>query len=125
MMWLESMLLLAVTFRAGASLSTLTTGIVVFGLHVLAFLGGWVEEFGSMAQSRTAVDIGVLVSVIIPSEALWRRAAFELQGPIIGGIGRGPFSVASVPSVWMIAYAGAYLAAALLLAMRRFGKRDL
>lgn len=125
LMWLESMLLLAVTFRAGASLSTLATGVAVFGLHVLAFLGGWVEEFGSILQSRTAVNIGVIVSVIMPSEALWRKAASELQGPVIGGFARTPFSIASVPSVWMVVYAGVYLAAALLLAARRFSRRDL
>jgi len=125
LMWLESMLLLAVTFRAGASLSTLATGVTVFGLHILAFLGGWVEEFGWLAHSQTAMNLGVLASVAMPSESLWRRAAFELQGPVIGGFGRGPFSIGSVPSGGMVVYAGLYLAAALALAIRRFSRRDL
>jgi ABC-type transport system involved in multi-copper enzyme maturation permease subunit len=125
LIWLESMLLLAVTFRAGASLSTLATGVVAFGLHVLAFLGGWIEEFGSIAQSQTAVNIGVLASLAMPSEALWRKAASALQGPIIGGFGRTPFSVASVPSAGMVAYAAIYTAIALSLAVRRFSRRDL
>ena len=125
LMWLEALLLLAVSFRAGASLSTLATGVVVFGLHVLAFLGGWVEEFGSIAQSRTAVNIGVAVSLIMPSESLWRRAAVDLQGPVIGAFGRSPFSVSSVPSGWMVAYTGLYLVVALALALRTFSKRDL
>ena len=125
LMWLESMLLLAVTFRAGASLSTLATGVTVFGLHILAFLGGWVEEFGWLAHSQTAMNLGVMASVVMPSESLWRRAAFELQGPVIGGFGRGPFSIGSVPSGWMVVYAGLYLAAALALAIRRFSGRDL
>ncbi len=124
LMWLESMLLLAVTFRAGASLTTLATGVVVFGLHILAFLGGWVEEFGWFAHSQTAMNIGVLASVVMPSESLWRRAAFDMQGPIIGGF-NGPFNVGSVPSVWMVAYAALYLAIALSLAVRRFSHRDL
>jgi ABC-type transport system involved in multi-copper enzyme maturation permease subunit len=125
LMWLESMLLLAITFRFGASLSTLATGVAVFGLHILAFLGGWVEEFGWLAHSQTAIDLGVLASVVMPSESLWRRAASELQGPVIGGFGRSPFSIGSVPSGWMVIYAGVYLAAALGLAIRRFSKRDL
>ena len=61
----------------------------------------------------------------MPSEVLWRRAAFELQGPVIGGFGRGPFSIGSVPSGLMVIYAGLYLAAALALAIRRFSQRDL
>ncbi len=125
LLWLESMLLLAVTFRVGVSLSTLATGVAVFGLHILAFLGGWVEEFGWLAHSQTAVNLGVLASVVMPSESLWRRAAFALQGPVIGGFGRGPFSIGSVPSGLMVLYAGLYLATALTLAIRRFSRRDL
>jgi hypothetical protein len=125
LMWLEMLLLLSVTFRAGASLATLATGVVAFGLHVLAFLGGWVEEIGSLAQSPMAVNIGVVVSLVIPSESLWRRAASDLQGPLIGGIGRSPFTAGSVPSEWMVFYAGLYLAVALALALRAFSRRDL
>ncbi len=125
LMWLEGLLLLAVSFRAGASLSTLATGVLVFGLHLLAFLGGWIEEIGSLARSQTAVNIGVIASLVMPSESLWRRAASEVQGPVIGGLGRTPFSVSSVPSGWMVLYAGMYLAAALWFAVRRFSRRDL
>ncbi len=125
LMWLEMLVLLAVTFRAGASLTTLATGVVVFGLHVLAFLGGWVEEIGSLAQSQMAVNIGIVVSLIMPSESMWRLAASDLQGPVIGAFGRSPFSVASVPSPWMVAYATVYLLVALALALRAFSRRDL
>jgi Cu-processing system permease protein len=125
LMWLESMLLLAVSFRFGASLSTLATGVTVFGLHILAFLGGWVEEFGSLAHSQTAINLGVLASVVMPSESLWRKAASELQGPVVGAFGRTPFSSASVPSGLMVVYAALYLAVALALALRRFSRRDL
>jgi Cu-processing system permease protein len=125
LMWLECMLLLAVSFRVGTSLSTLATGVLVFSLHGLAFLGGWVEEIGSFAGSKTAVNVGIIASLIMPSESMWRRAASDLQGAIIGGVGRTPFSVGSTPSIWMIAYAGLYLCIALALAVRRFSRRDL
>ncbi|MEK7404739.1 MAG: ABC transporter permease [Acidobacteriota bacterium] len=125
LMWLEALLLLSVTLAGGAWMSTLATGVLAVGLHGLAFLGGWIEEFGSMAQSRTAVNIGIIASLVMPSEALWRRAAFEIQGPAIGAFGRSPFSIASVPSPAMVLYATAYLALALALAIRRFGRRDL
>jgi ABC-type transport system involved in multi-copper enzyme maturation permease subunit len=124
LMWAESLLLLAVTFRAGASLSTLATGVLAIGLHVLAFLGGWIEEFGSMAGSQTAVNIGVLASLVMPSESLWRRAAFDVQGRVVGNV-RTPFHVASVPSEWMMLYAAVFLIAMFGLAVRRFSRRDL
>lgn len=125
LMAMEYMLLLAVTFRLGVSLSTLATGVTVLGLHMLAFLGGWIEEFGAMAHSQTAVNIGVVASLVMPSEALWRKAAADLHGVALGGFGQGPFSTSSVPSAAMVLYAGLYMIVALALAVRRFSKRDL
>lgn len=125
LMLLEGLLLLSVTFLAGTSLSTLAAGVVGIGLHGLAFLGGWIEEFGVTTGSPTAAHIGVLASLIMPSEALWRRAAYEIQSPMVGALGRGPFSTGSVPSWAMVAYAGLYLLTALALAIYRFSKKDL
>src|SRR5581483_1460929 len=39
MMWLECMLLLALTFCFGTVFSTLTSGVLTLGLHGLAFIG--------------------------------------------------------------------------------------
>lgn len=125
LMWLESLLLLTVTFLFGTLFSTLTNGVLALGLHGLAFLGGWIEQFGSLSHSPRAMNIGVIASVIMPSEVLWRRAAFEMQSPLVGSFGFSPFSNASVPSGAMIAYAGLYAALALGIAIRLFGKRDL
>lgn len=125
LIWLESVLLLSVTFLFGTSFSTLTNGVLALGLHGLAFIGGWIEQFGALTQSPRAVSVGIAASLIMPSEALWRRAAFEMQSPLIGALGFSPFSNASVPSLAMVAYAGLYLVAALGLALRRFSQRDL
>jgi len=122
---LESLLLLTMTFLVGTTFSTLTNGVVVLGLYGLAFLGGWIEQFGALANSPRALNLGIAASVVMPSEALWRRAAFEMQSPLVGAMGFTPFSNASVPSAAMVVYAGLYLALALLLAIRRFAQRDL
>ena len=125
LMALENLLLLSITLRAGASLSTMATGACVFGMHILAFLGGWIEEFGALSQSATAVNLGVAISLAVPTEVLWRRAAFEVRGPVLGDFGRTAFDVGSVPSQWMIGYAAIYLVVVLFLAVRRFSARDL
>jgi Cu-processing system permease protein len=105
--------------------STLTSGIIALGLHGLAFLGGWIEQFGAFTQTQRAVNVGIMASVLMPSEALWRRAAFEMQSPLANAIRISPFSTLSVPSPAMVFYAGAYLAIALAVAIRRFSRRDL
>lgn len=82
LMWMESMLLLSTTLRFGVSLSALTTGAAVLGLHGLAFLAGWIEQAGSLTRTPGAVTVAIVASLIMPSEALWRRAAFEMQSPL-------------------------------------------
>jgi Cu-processing system permease protein len=84
-----------------------------------------VEQFGSLFQSQTTIDIGVISSLIIPSEALWRRAAYEMQSPLSGILGISPFGTVSVPSILMIVYAVLYVAVAITLALRNFNRRDL
>lgn len=125
LIWLESVVLLNVTLLCGASFSTLTNGVLVLGLYAIAFLGGWIEQIGAITHSPRAVDVGIIASIIMPSESLWRRAAFEMQSPVIGALGMSPFSNASVPSLAMIGYSGLYLGLALLLALRSFSNRDL
>jgi len=125
LIWLECVLLLSVTFMFGTSLSTLTNGVLALGMHGLAFIGGWIEQAGALTHSPRAVNVGIAASVLMPSESLWRRAAFEMQSPLVGAMGFSPFSNASVPSVAMVAYAGVYVAVALGFALRCFGRRDL
>ena len=125
LMWMESLVLLSVTFAFATYFSTLTTGVLTLGLHGLAFLGGWIEQFGAITQTQRAVNVGVIASVLMPSEALWRRAAFEMQSPMANAMRISPFSTLSVPSMAMVFYAALYLAVALVFAMRRFSQRDL
>lgn len=125
LMWMESVVLLSVTFAFATYFSTLTTGVLTLGLHGLAFLGGWIEQFGAMTQTQRAVNVGVIASVLMPSEALWRRAAFEMQSPLASAMRISPFSTLSVPSTAMIFYAVIYLTIALVIAIRRFSQRDL
>ena len=125
LIWFECLLILSLTLLFGTAFSTLTNGVLVLGLHGLAFLGGWIEQIGAIAHSPRTVMLGIVSSVIMPSESLWRRAAFEMQSPLVGSLNISPFSNASVPSKAMIGYAAIYLGLAMAFAVRRFGRRDL
>jgi ABC-2 type transport system permease protein len=125
LMWMETVLLLSVSFLLGTAYSSLTTGVFVLGLHGLAFIGGWVEQAGAIAGSPRAVNVGIIASVLMPSESLWRRAAYEMQSQVAGALRMTPFGTESVPSRNMIIYAGLYLLAALAFALVRFTTRDL
>jgi Cu-processing system permease protein len=125
LIWMESMLLLSATFCFGTVFSTITNGVAVLGMHGLAFLGGWIEQAGALTHTPNAVTVGIVASILMPSEALWRRAVFEMQSPLTTAANFTPFSGASVPSPLMIAYAAFYAITCLGLAVRQFSKRDL
>ncbi|MGH9639154.1 MAG: ABC transporter permease [Bryobacteraceae bacterium] len=125
LIWLESMLLLSVTLFLGTYFSALTSGVIALGLHGLAFLGGWIEQAGALTHTQKAINAGIVASIVMPSESLWRRAVFEMQSPLASAINFSPFSAASVPSRAMIIYAALYALVFLLLAMRRLQTRDL
>lgn len=125
LIYLESLLIMTISLSCSSFLSGLASGGVVFGLYGLSFIGGWVEQIGAALQNETAVQVGIVTSLIIPSESLWRRAAFEMESPLSAALGMSPFGTISAPSLLMIAYAVFYLFVALMAAVSNFNHRDL
>jgi len=124
LIYMESILIMTITLMLSSAFPALATGGIVFGLYGLAFVGGWVEQFGGLLQNDTAIKVGIITSLLIPSETLWRRAAFEMQTPLTGSFG-SPFNTTSVPSPLMMGYAFLYLILVLVTAVRIFQTRDL
>ena len=124
LLMLEALVLLSLSLLGGTYLSTLTNGVLLFMLYGLAFIGAWVEQIGALLQSHAAVNVGIVASLLLPVEALWRRAAFLMQPQLMSAVPT-PFSGSSPPSQAMVIYAAFYALVMLLLAMRSFGRRDL
>jgi ABC-type transport system involved in multi-copper enzyme maturation permease subunit len=127
LIWLNGILMLNVSLLGGTRMSTLANGVVVFATFGVAFVGGWIEQIGAFLDNQAAVNVGIVSSLLMPSEAIWKRAAYELQSVVAGAAGfANPFTSSfSVPSRAMILYAVAYAAVALALAMWSFERRDL
>ncbi len=125
LVFLECIVALSVTFMFGTWFSTLTSGVITLGLLGVAFLGGWLEQMSGFTEGSRLAMVGILTSLIMPSEALWRRAAFEMESPLSGALQFSPFADISIPSGGMIGYACLYLLIALGIAVYHFGERDL
>ena len=125
LIWLQALVLLGVTMAASTLFSSLTSGAVSLGLYGLAFVGGWIEQFGSLQHVKACINLGILSSLIMPSDALWRRAAFKFQPPLLGIVGVTPFRGTLVPSNAMVVYAAFYALLVILLAQVLFSRRDL
>ncbi len=121
----ECVLVLAVTFYLGTRFTTLTVGVLALGLQGVAFMGGWLEQVSGFSQSQHIVTLGVITSLVMPSESLWRRAAFEMQTPLAGSLSFSPFANVSIPSSMALAYAGLFTACVFGAALWRLSRRDL
>ena len=127
LIYVESLVIMTLTVACSSMFSTLATGGVVFGLWGLAFIGGFVEQIGALVHNDSVVNIGIISSLILPTEAVFRRAAFLMTSPVVQALGfsNGPLFVVSVPSAAMVVYAVLYLFVLLGVAVRQFGQRDL
>ena len=125
LMLLKGTLLLTLSIAGGTRLSTLANGVMVFGMYGLAFIGGWVEQIGALHGNDGATNIGIVASLLMPSEALWNLAAYNMQPAVMRDLNITPFSPASVPSASMVAWAVAYLLVVLGFGLRQFETRDL
>ncbi len=125
LMVLEGLVFLTLSILGGTRLPPMGNGVVVFMLYGMAFVAGWIEQIGAFLQNETALQIGIVVSLLVPGEAMWRRGAYLMQAPALGQLNVSPFTVASAPSPAMVLYAVVYVVVLLLAAMGSFSRRDL
>lgn len=125
LMVLEGLVFLTLSILGGTRLPPLGNGVVVFMLYGVAFVGGWIEQIGSLLHNEAAVNIGIVTSLLLPGEAMWRRASYLMQSPVLRDLSFNPFVTASPPSPAMVAYTAVYIAVMLGLAVYVFGRRDL
>jgi ABC-type transport system involved in multi-copper enzyme maturation permease subunit len=125
LMLLGAATMLSITIAGGVRLSTITNGIVAFGFYGVAFIAGWIEQILSMFGNATARHVGTVVSLVSPSDSMWRRAAYELQPLATVVLQNGPFGVVSVPSAAMIVWAALFSVAVLWFAVWQFRRRPL
>ncbi|MCB9421418.1 MAG: ABC transporter permease subunit [Ardenticatenaceae bacterium] len=126
LMVLQGWVILTLTIAGGTRLSTLANGVMAFMMYGIAFIGGWVEQIGALLRNETAVNIGIVTSLIMPGEILWKKALALFNPGLTGSpFNIGPFAIASQPSNLMLAYAVVYLLVLLALTLVSFSHRDL
>ena len=125
LMLLGAAVMLTITIAGGVRLSTITNGIVAFGFYGVAFIAGWIEQILSLFQNTTARYVGTVVSLVSPSDAMWRRASYEMQPVTTALFQAGPFGVASVPSAAMVVWTVLFVAGVLAFAAWQFRRRPL
>jgi Cu-processing system permease protein len=125
LMSLEVILLLTVSIAGGTRLSTVTNGILALGFYGIGFIGGWVEQVGTMVGIASAKAVGIAASLVSPADAMWRLAAYDLQPEVVRDLVQTPFTTGAIPSARMVWWAVGFAAAGLVWAVRSFERRTL
>ena len=133
LMALQSLTLLTLGVWGSTRLSTLANGAVVFFAFGLAWLAGLVEFIGNILNNTGMQNVGVVTSLLVPSDALWRGASAALSSPAVlavagmagEGIDEVPFLSTSLPSPALLIWSLLYVPVLLAFAVRRFQRRDL
>lgn len=130
LMMLSAVVLLTVSLLGSTMLSTLANGVVVFSLFGLAWLAGIIEFIGGMLSNEAMLNTGTTVSLLIPSDAIWRGASYYVLSPVyLAGVQSAqegmPFVGNTPPATPMVIWALCYPLVLLGAAMMTFSRRDL
>ena len=128
---LEVIVLVALGTALSVRFSAIAAGVIVIALYGAAWIGGIMDIVGTALDNITLQRISTGVSLVIPSDALWRGASYYLQSPAFLIAARveadtgNPFAGNAPPSGLFVAWAIAYGTVWWLLADRWFRRRDL
>lgn len=132
---LQGLVILSLRLLFGAFLGTLASGIVPLMLYGFAWMGGMVETVGQAIKVPSMVSGGIVTSLILPTDAVWRGASYDLLPAvstfITSAFGLGnpttgmPFVGLSPIAGPMLVWALGYTLLAFWVAARVFAKRDI
>ncbi|KAF1085454.1 ABC-2 family transporter protein [Sporotomaculum syntrophicum] len=126
---MQPVVLLAVTLCGSTLLPTIANGVVMFMLYAVSIIGGMVEQIGWLINNVTLQQTGILASLIMPVDALYRKIVHLLMNPTANPLQAlqqmGPFGSMSEPSVWMVVYAVLYVIFFTGMAVYLFGRKDI
>lgn len=129
LMMLQAVVLLTLSLLGSTLMPTLANGVVVFGLFGLAWLAGIVEFVGRILSNTAMLNLATVVSLVVPSDALWRGASYYLQPPLLlvasGSANGVPFLGGAPPTMALVSWALLYPLVCLGGAMLAFARRDL
>ncbi|WP_273485123.1 ABC transporter permease [Desulforamulus ruminis] len=125
---LQPLVLLGVALVFSTLLRTLAAGIVSVILYGLGMIGGFLEQVGSAIANASLINIGIATSLVMPSDALFRKMLTFVTGNEanpLSSLSLGPFGVNVPPSNAMLVYTCLYIAACVCLAVYSFERKDL
>ncbi|HLF07926.1 MAG TPA: ABC transporter permease subunit [Dehalococcoidia bacterium] len=128
----QGVVLMTLALLLSTRLTAITVGIVAVVLFGVAWIAGIAQALGVAFENTVLTNVGTIISLLLPTDALWRNAIFNLE-PIAaiaaaGGarfLAANPFFVAMPPPTAYVYWAIGWTVAVLGLGVYSFQRRDL
>jgi Cu-processing system permease protein len=127
----EGLVIMSLTLLLSTRLSGMTAGVIGLVVFFLAWLGGIAGNVGEAFNNAGIRNAGTVSQLLVPTDALWRGAAYELEPPFYRAIfgltqvrAGNPFFVENPPSVAYLAWCAIWVGLMVTLAMWSFQRRD-
>jgi len=129
----EGIVILTFALMLSTRLAGMVGGVIAAILFGIAWMGGIVGGVGAAFNNATISNVGTLTKLILPTDGLWRGAVWSLEPSIVvaaqsqlgPAVAANPFFAAAPPPAPYIAWAIAWIAAMLLLAIWSFRSREI
>jgi Cu-processing system permease protein len=125
---LSSLYLMTAALVGSSYFSTVTNGVIITVLYASAIIAGQLEQVASSLPTPNVAmqRLGVIVSLVVPSDALWRLASATMSPPRLTDFGiPSPWTSADPPTYWIAVWTGGLILLGVLLAGWAFSRRDL
>lgn len=124
---LEPLVLLSLTLFGSTFLPTLANGAAAVLLYGVCVIGGFIEQIGALAGPRALEQVGIVISLVLPADAMYRKAfsvvADQVANPVLRQL-LGPMGNVVAPSWAMVVYGVCYIVALTTLAAWVVSRRD-
>lgn len=127
----EGVTLLTLALLGSTRLGPMACGIMAVVLFGVTWMTGVAGAIGMAFQNQAITNVGVIASLILPTDGLWRAAAYYLSPTFLlataaqTGVNGNPFIVGAPPTPAYHVWAAVWVAAVLALAAYSFERRDL
>jgi ABC-type transport system involved in multi-copper enzyme maturation permease subunit len=128
----EGVVILTFSLMLSTRLAGMVGGVIAAILFGIAWMGGIVGGVGAAFNNATITHAGTATKLILPTDGLWRGAVWSLEPSIViaaqqqagPAVAANPFFAAEPPPAAYVAWAIAWIAAMLLLAIWSFRSRE-
>ena len=128
----EGIVILTLALMLSTRLAGMVGGVIAAILFGIAWMGGIVGGVGAAFSNATITHVGTATKLILPTDGLWRGAVWSLEPSLVlaaqSGLGpavaANPFFAAEPPPAVYVAWAIAWIAAMLALAVWSFRSRE-